>query len=86
MHGAFFQGVHEVLADAHPGGVVVGVDRCGIHADQRQVCLLGAGGLSDQAFQQGGGDAGVPPDPETSVDGGSGAELGGHLPSLTTDH
>ncbi|GAA3123683.1 hypothetical protein GCM10020254_83590 [Streptomyces goshikiensis] len=139
----FFQGRHEVLADAEPCGVVVGADRGGVHADQRQVrsahptvcgsasetgltafstsvaplvMLMGGiwagavaakagaaapraatepattaatfvsfiGTFSDQAFQQGGEHAGVPPDAEASVDGGPGTELGRHFPPLTT--
>jgi hypothetical protein len=47
----FLEGVHDLPADAHPGGVVVGTDGGGVHADQGQVGLLLAGGLSDQAFQ-----------------------------------
>lgn len=80
----FFQGFHEALADAHPCGVVVGADRGGVRADQRQVCSPRAGDLGDQAFQQGGQDTGVPPDAKASVNGGLGTGLGRHLPSLGT--
>lgn len=71
----FLQGLHDLLADAHPGGVVVGTGGGGVHTDQGQVRLPLAGGLSDHAFQQRGEDAGVPPDPEAAVDRRPRAEL-----------
>ncbi|CAM5392790.1 hypothetical protein SHIRM173S_09227 [Streptomyces hirsutus] len=82
LGGGFFQSLHDVLADEHPGGVVVRADGRGVHADQGQVRPAPAGGLSDQALQQGGEDTGVPPDPEAPVDGRPRPELARRLTPL----
>jgi hypothetical protein len=82
LGGGFLQSLHDVLADEHPGGVVMGADGGGVHADQGQVRPAAAGGLSDQALQQGGEDTGIPPAPEAPIDGRPRPELVRHLTPL----
>ncbi len=83
LHG-FFQGLHQVPADPHPRGIVVGTDRFGVHADQRQVRPAHPGALGDQAFQQGREHTGVPPHAEAPVNDGPRTEPGRYLPPLPT--
>lgn len=59
--GGLLQVGEHVGVEAHPGGVVEGPDRGGVHADQLQVHLTPLRGLRDRALQQGLEDPGVPP-------------------------
>jgi hypothetical protein len=82
LAGNLLQGGEDVLAQVHPGSVVVSACGGGVNADQGQVHLTPLRGFRDQALQQGLEDAGVTPLPESVVDGRPGAELLRHLPPL----
>lgn len=82
LGGGFLKGVHDLLADAHPDGVVMGAGGGGVHADQGQIRPPLAGCLGDHAFRQCGEDAGIPSDPEAAVDRRPRTELTWRLPPL----